>query len=632
MCGIAGLFHYGSAASAGVGGGSRLAGIEVMVGGRRVGEATANPDDLQSMVRMSEVMLSRGPDSAGLWQDENGVALFAQRRLAIIETSDRGFQPMVYDGGRLVVNFNGEIYNYRALKAELEAKGRRFASNSDTEVLLHLYDVEGPAMVERLRGMFAFALWDRDRRAMLLARDPFGIKPLYVADDGRTVRFASQVKALVAGGSVDTAPQPAAEVGFLLWGSVPEPFTLYRGIRALPAGHTLWQPIGGAPTLRRYHSIANVLAEAEARPAAPVGEAHTEFLREQIVDTMRHHMVADVPVGVFLSGGLDSSLVAEFATPENAQPLRTVTLGFDEYRGGELDETPIAEATARTHGTQHQTVWVSRAEFAAARDHLLRAMDQPTIDGTNVYFVSKATASTGLKVALSGIGGDEVFAGYPSFRQIPKMVVLASPFAGLGRGFRLVSEPVLRHFTSPKYAGLFEYGSTYGGAYLLRRGLFMPWELPALLDGDIVRQGLADLHTETTLASAIEGVRSPNGRVAALELSFYLRNQLLRDADWAGMAHSLEIRTPFVDVGFFRALAPLIAAPQPVTKADLPPLLSPSVAASLAGRGKRGFVVPVRDWLGVPSHAGAKLRGWRAWALDVIDTFRSTARPAPTAG
>lgn len=581
---------------------------------------------------MSDVMLARGPDSAGLWQDDSGTALFAQRRLAIIETSDRGFQPMVHDGGRLVVNFNGEIYNYRELKAELEAKGRRFASNSDTEVLLHLYDVEGPSMVERLRGMFAFALWDRERRGMLLARDGFGIKPLYIADDGRTLRFASQVKALVAGGFVDTAPQPAAEVGFLLWGSVPEPFTLYRGIRALPAGHTLWQPTGGAPTLRRYHSIAKVLAEAEAGPAAPTGAARLEFLRAHIIDTMRHHMVADVPVGVFLSGGLDSSLVAEFATPENAQALRTVTLGFDEYRGGELDETPIAEATARCHGTQHQSVWVSRAEFAAARDHLLRSMDQPTIDGTNVYFVSKATASTGLKVALSGIGGDEVFAGYPSFRQIPKMVGLASPFAALGRGFRMVSEPVLRHFTSPKYAGLFEYGSTFGGAYLLRRGLFMPWELPALLDGDLVRQGLADLHTDTTLASAIEGVRSANGRVAALELSFYMRNQLLRDADWAGMAHSLEIRTPFVDVGFFRALAPLIVAPQPVTKAELPALLRPSVAASLAGRSKRGFVVPVRDWLGVPSRAGARLRGWRAWALDVIDTFRTGAHVAPSAG
>lgn len=632
MCGIAGLFHYGSAAFAGERGPSRLAGVEVMVGGRRVGEATADPDDLRSMVRMSEVMLSRGPDSAGLWQDDSGVALFAQRRLAIIETSDRGFQPMAHDGGRLVVNFNGEIYNYRALKAELEAKGRRFASNSDTEVLLHLYDVEGPDMVRRLRGMFAFALWDRDRRAMLLARDPFGIKPLYIADDGKTLRFASQVKALLAGGHVDTAPQPAAEVGFLLWGSVPEPFTLHRGIRALPAGHTLWRPTGEAPRLRRHHSIADVLAEAEAGPAAPSGAARADFLRERIVDTMRHHMVADVPVGVFLSGGLDSSLVAEFATPENAQPLRTVTLGFDEYRGSDLDETPIAEATARTHGTRHQTVWVSRAEFAAARDHLLRSMDQPTIDGTNVYFVSKATASTGLKVALSGIGGDEVFAGYPSFRQIPKMVGLTSPFAALGRGFRVVSEPVLRHLTSPKYAGLFEYGSSYGGAYLLRRGLFMPWELPSLLDGEIVRQGLAELRTESTLASAIEGVRSANARVAALELSFYLRNQLLRDADWAGMAHSLEIRTPFVDVEFFRALAPLIAAPQPVTKAELPALLTPSVGAALAGRGKRGFVVPVRDWLGVPSHAGARLRGWRAWALDVIDTFRTGARPAPSAG
>ncbi|MCW5748345.1 MAG: asparagine synthase C-terminal domain-containing protein, partial [Alphaproteobacteria bacterium] len=373
------------------------------------------------------------------------------------------------------------------------------------------------------------------------------------------------------------------------------------------------------------HSIAAVLAEAERDRPAPTGVARMGYLRERIADPVKHHRVADVPVGVFLSAGFDSSLVAQFAVLESPQQLRSVTLGFDEYRDTEADETVIAARVAAHHRAAHRTVWINRAEFAAARSHLMAAMDQPTIDGTNVYFVSKATASTGLKVALSGIGGDEVFAGYPSFRQVPEMVRLVGkvgPLAALGRGFRLVSEPVLRHFTSPKYAGVLEYGGSYGGAYLLRRGLFMPWELPALLDADYLRRGMADLDSIGTLGAAIDGVRSGNGRVAALELSFYLRNQLLRDADWAGMAHSLEIRTPFVDARFFHDLAPLIVADPPLTKAELPPLLSPLVRDALAGRPKSGFQVPVRQWLGMPAGGGARTRGWRAWALQVLADFR----------
>jgi asparagine synthase (glutamine-hydrolysing) len=598
VCGIAGLFHYAAA---------------------------ADRDDQALLARMSAAMATRGPDSEGVWVSDDAGALFAQRRLAIIDPGPGGWQPMSLDGGRLVANYNGEIYNYRALRNELEAEGRRFVSQSDTEVLLHLYDLHGAAMVQRLRGMYALSIWDRARRTMFFARDPFGIKPLYYADDGRTLRFASQVKALLAGGGIDTTPEPAADVGFLMWGSVPEPFTLYKAIRALPAGHLMTVEQGRPPAIRRFHSIAAVLSGAEYERPAPTGVARMGYLRERIADTVKHHMVADVPVGVFLSAGFDSSLVAQFAALGTAEKLRSVTLGFDEYRGTDNDETGVAARIAAHHHADHRTVWVTRAEFAAERERLLAAMDQPTIDGTNVYFVSKATASTGLKVALSGIGGDEVFAGYPSFRQVPEMVRLVGsvgPLAALGRGFRLVSEPVLRRFTSPKYAGMLEYGGTYGGAYLLRRGLFMPWELPALLDADYLRRGMADLDSLPTLAAAIEGVQSPNGRVAALELSFYLRNQLLRDADWAGMAHSLEIRTPFVDARFFHDLAPLIVGKPPLTKAELPALLSPPVRDILDGRPKRGFQVPVRAWLGMPAGRDARTRGWRAWALQVLAGFR----------
>lgn len=575
--------------------------------------------------RMTAYMQARGPEGDGFWlSDASPQAMFGHRRLAFIDIGPSGDQPMGIDGGRFTLCFMGEIYNYQALRAELVQQGVRFDTNSDSEVILRLYAREGAAMLPKLRGMFAFAIWDADRRTLFAARDPFGIKPLYYFDDGRAFRFAAQVKALLAGGSVDTTPEPAGEVGFLLWGSVPEPFTLYRQIRALPAGHSLTLAPGAPARIDRYFSVAAILADAEKAGPAPAGTARLETIGAAIEDTVRHHMVADVPVGLFLSSGLDSSLIAQYAISPAGFPTHSVTLGFKEYVGSLDDETALAAKIAAIDGTQHSTIWIERQEFAAERERLLAAMDQPTIDGTNVYFVSRAAKSAGLKAALSGLGGDEVFAGYPSFRQLPRMVgwIGKVPAARpVGRALRVVSGPLVRQFTSPKYAGVLELGGDWSGAYLLRRGLFMPWELAERLDGDYLRQGLRDLDTHEVLSSAIAGIRSGNGRVSALELSFYMRNQLLRDADWAGMAHSIEIRVPFVDAAFFRAMAPFIVADPPVTKPEVRQVIRPEVRALLEGLPKRGFQVPVRDWLGGSAPGGAEGRGWRGWALQVRAAF-----------
>jgi asparagine synthase (glutamine-hydrolysing) len=481
------------------------------------------------LLSIRDCMTARGPDGAGEWCGAHRRIGLAHRRLSIIDLSPAGAQPMLLADRELAIVFNGEIYNYRELRCALEKRGRVFKSASDTEVLLHLYAERGEAMVHELRGMFAFAIWDGAKRGLFLARDPLGIKPLYVADDGKTLRVASQVKALLAGGKIDTTPEPAGHTGFFLWGHVPEPYTLYRGIRSLPAGVTMWIDANGTKRQWTYCSVKQVLANAErehCRLAAP----RSALLRSALEDSVRRHCVADVPVGVFLSSGMDSSTLTGLAAEQGGR-LCTITLGFQEFKGSQDDETPLAECVATHYGTQHQTIWVSRNDFSAHLDRFFTSMDQPSTDGVNTYFVSLVAARSSLKVALSGLGGDELFAGYPSFAQVPRMaggLRFLPPGNSLGKAFRVFSSAILKHFTSPKYAGLLEYGGSYGGAYLLRRGMFMPWELPEVLDVEIARQGWEELQPVVRLEETLNGLRSPRARVICLELCRYMRNQRKR--------------------------------------------------------------------------------------------------------
>jgi asparagine synthase (glutamine-hydrolysing) len=574
---------------------------------------SAPPVSLARLQKASAAMTVRGPDGSGEWISADGCIGLVHRRLAILDLSESGAQPMATSDGSTRVVFNGEIYNFPELRVQLERKGYQFHSNSDTEVLLHLYQECGSGMVRQLRGMFAFALWDARSRGILLARDPFGIKPLYYVDDGACLRAASQVKALLAAGDIDTSPSAAGHVGFFVWGHIPEPWTLYKGIRALPAGTTLWvEQHGRMAQPEAYFDLATELRDIEEH-AEPLrsSEVH-ERLRVAIAGSVAHHMISDVPVGAFLSSGIDSTSIAVLAAEHSHQPLRTVTLGFAEYRSSPNDEVPLAEESAKEFGFEHSTRWVQRGQFEAERNEIMAAMDQPSIDGVNAYFVSKAARELGLKVALSGLGGDELFGGYPSFEDIPSLVRYIKPFSFLGKSFRWLSGALLRKFTSPKYASLFEFGGTYGGAYLLRRGLCMPWELPTVLDGDLVREGWRELSSLSLLNATTSGITSSRLRVSALETAWYMRNQLLRDTDWASMAHSLEVRVPLVDIVLWRDVMKLVAAGHLVGKYDLAHCPRRRLPAPILGRTKTGFSVPVREWL--RSYAYGETRGLRGWA------------------
>ena len=564
-------------------------------------------------------MIRRGPDGCGeFWSEERRLGL-GHRRLSIVDLSDRAAQPMVSATGRYAVVFNGEIYNYPALKRELEAGGVRFASNSDTEILLQLYEREGAAMVQRLRGMFAFAIWDNVARNLFLARDPYGIKPLYIADDGWTFRFASQVKALLAGGRVSRDPEPAGLVGFQLWGSVPEPFTLYRDIRSLPAGHTQVIDASGPRPPQPFASVAGIFHQGRA------GSAGGTDVRAALADSIRAHLMADVEVGVFLSAGIDSGAILGLMRDAGQQKITAITLAFDEFSGTTDDETAGARELAQLYGAQHIVRKVDEAEFQHDLPLILDAMDQPTIDGINTWFIAKAAREAGLKVAMSGVGGDELMAGYPSFRDLPRWVsLLRLPAAipGLGKAFRLGSALLGLDRANPKFPGLVEYGGSWPSAYFLRRALLLPYELRSVLDDETIALGMARLNPFAQIAVVDASAKcSPVSRVAALESSFYLRNQLLRDVDWAGMAHSIEIRTPLVDIELLRQLSPATAGiTGRLGKLALGTAPSTPLPERLIGNSKTGFSIPLSQWLRADRARPASNRGAasRAWASEVI--------------
>jgi len=575
---------------------------------------------------ISDAVARRGPDGQGLWLAADRRVGFAHRRLAIIDLGDRAAQPMFQDGpkGRLAITYNGEIYNFLELRERLEAENYAFVTNSDTEVLLNLYRRYGSDMVDHLRGMYAFAIWDEERRGLFLGRDPFGIKPLYYRDDGKTVAVASQVKALLAGLAAAGIPRPtvdaAGHVGFFLFGYVPEPHTLYDGIRALPAGTTLWIDKNGPAPEHNFFNVSDRLARsAESGPDTALPEG---ALGDLLRDSVRHHFVSDVPVGVFLSSGLDSATLAGLASEVKGANLDTLTLGFDEFAGTARDEVPLAEKIAQHYGTRHHTVRVAGGDFADDLDDLLDAMDQPSIDGVNTYFVAKAARREGLKVALSGLGGDELLCGYDTFSQVPSLVSALGWMPGrgrLGRGLRALLAPASGLGLPPKAAGLLEYGGRYGEAYLLRRALMMPWELEGelstVMDAAMIRQGLADLQATRQLERCQRDIGGGKRKLVALEMSWYMRSQLLRDADWAGMAHGVEIRVPLVDPVLFEGLAAHLgtaAGPDKQAMARTPAVPLP---AAVLNRPKSGFFVPVREWLegdkgggGGPGERG--LRGW----------------------
>lgn len=610
MCGINGIFHYA--------------------------DGKSREDHRRELRATRDYMTHRGPDGSGEWWSEGDRVGLGHRRLSILDLTEAGAQPMCGPDGAHVVTFNGEIYNYPQIKARLEAEGTVFRTHADTEILLHLYARYGRDMVHHLRGMFAFAIWDERKQGMLLARDPYGIKPLYTSDVGGVFRFASQVKALLAGGNISREPEPAGVVGFFLWGSVPEPFTLYRDISLLPAGSSQWVDASGAQEPVAYITVPGVLS---AKSAGLDEAAAAAAVRDATAESVRAHLLADVEVGLFLSAGVDSAALLGLMRDAGQRNVTTITLAFDEFAGTAQDEAPLAAEIAKRYDARNIARRVSRTEFEQWLPEILDAMDQPSIDGINTWMVARAAKEVGLKVALSGVGADELLGGYPTFRDVPrwaKFMRVPSAVPMLGVATRLTFDALRLLPDRPKARSMIELGGSFAGAYLLRRGLFLPSELRTFLDRDTWQTGLARLDPVERLAANafIPQPASDKSRITALETCQYMRNQLLRDADWAGMAHGVEIRTPFVDIELLRSLAPVIgnmsAGAGKLALANAPTRPLP---ASVVDRPKTGFQIPTERWLGDLSGEHGRYTGAasRVWATKVHDHARAL-RESPSAG
>ena len=530
--------------------------------------------------------------------------------------------------GRYVIVFNGEIYNFRELRKDLEAEGVKFRTTSDTEVLLALFADEGEAMLPRLRGMFAFAIWDSLLSELFVARDPYGIKPLYYGKtiDGGFI-VASQVKASLASGQVSREREPAGLAGFYLWGSVPEPWTLYRGLFALPAGHWMRVREGEPEVSVSWHDIRQHWRGDGGQLSA---EELQDKVRQAVTDSVRAHLVADVPVCVFLSGGIDSAVMAGIASQLGVK-VEGITIGFDEFTGCHDDEVPIAASIAAYYDLPHVVRRVSRAEFEQDIPRILDAMDQPTIDGVNTWFASKAASERGYKVVLSGVGGDELFCGYSSFRTIPRGASLGRAISSIPGARSLMNTPftwLAKRRSQPKLADFPEFMSSIERMYFLQRSLFLPRELSALMGVDMAREGLKRLcgmPPGISLADARDGTAA----VGLLHSTHYLLNQLLRDSDWASMGHSLELRTPLVDSALLGILGPYVSGfAGGIGKEMLARSPYKSLPDNIINRPKTGFSLPMQQWLSEVQNLNGKIdiplvsgkgESWaRRWARTVI--------------
>ena len=575
MCGIAGLIVYGE----------------------------AEPVREEDVRVMRDAQRHRGPDDEGLWTSEDGRIGLGHRRLTIQDLSPLGHQPMATDDGRIRVVYNGEIYNVGALRNDLVTRGYRFRSSSDTEVLLHGYREWGLGLLDRLRGMFAFALHDDERGETLLARDPLGIKPLYVADDGSRLAFASEVQALrrvVADGGID----PEALATYLLWGSIGAPRTLYRDIRLLPPGTWLRVVRGAVEGPSTYFRLEDQFGHSEAMEPVEAAAA----LRTALVDSVRHHMVADVPVGAFLSGGVDSSALLGLMAEVHEGPICTVTLALDDPA---LDESRLARQAAKLYGSEHREIPIRIEEVRERIADAVRSLDQPSIDGINTYFVSEAAAKAGLKVAVSGVGGDELFGGYRSFGRVPRIRCMhAAGRAMLGGGTALSAvagglRRLPRTRMRSALARALEFGADDAGAYYVERGLFSPSEVRDLLAPEVV-DAVEACDPRAELNARVDPMGLPETeRVSALEFRQYLQVQLLRDTDAVGMRHSVEIRTPLVDRDLLCAAArvPAVLRRSGPAKRFLREAPRAPVPEALWRRQKQGFTLPFEDWLrngGIP--------------------------------
>jgi asparagine synthase (glutamine-hydrolysing) len=555
--------------------------------------------------RGTQSLAHRGPDDSGtilLRDSSHGHCEIGlgNRRLAILDLSPLAHQPMHDAANGNWIVYNGEIYNFREVRQELAQAGTVFVSHSDTEVLLKAYGQWGESCLTKFRGMFAFAIWDASRHRLFLARDPMGIKPLYYAQAGAYFIFASEVRSILGTGLVPRRIDRAGLINFLTFGSAYDPLTLVEGVHALSPGHSLtWD--AGVLSQSQYWDLVEESSDAEGNHVS--SHAHKSLalsdLQPALEEAVRLQLVSDVPLGVFLSGGIDSSALVSILSRGGITPS-TFSIVFRE---ADFSEGEYSRAIARRFRTDHHEITVSQTDVLSSVPAALSAMDLPTMDGVNTYFVSREARSAGVKVALSGLGGDEVFAGYSNFRSVPRM----ERFANLWKHVPLpVRDTAASAFSAlfpendqnRKLASLARDNGRLLHPYFLTRMLFTPRQRELLFPG------AASNDSETATASQrglLHKARAldPINRVSYLESRCYMLNTLLRDADFMSMSQGLEVRVPLIDHILAKAVLSLPGASKlnSTPKKLLVDALAGSLPDEIVHRPKRGFTLPFEHWM-----------------------------------
>ncbi|MFC0514588.1 asparagine synthase (glutamine-hydrolyzing) [Mucilaginibacter angelicae] len=568
--------------------------------------ARLSPAESRDKVQlMCRALQHGGPDDEGIFSDEKANLVFGHRRLSLIDLTSNGHQPMADADQRAWLSFNGEIYNYSGLKNELAKTGARFQSGTDTEVILQAYLNWGTAAFSKLRGMFAFALYDAGKRLTYLVRDTAGIKPLYYSADNDELCFSSEVRAFKAAG-LAKENDPDWKVRFLAFGHIPEPYTTLKRVFSLPKGHFLcWQHGNASYTLNSY-SID--------RPTDAIAAQHDarQLIRNALNLSVHRQLVADAPIGVFLSGGIDSSLITLLANEQKKEQLKTISIFFDEKSYDERSYQNIVNDKIKGENFPHL---VKQADFEAFLPQLLDAMDMPTTDGTNSWFISKYAHEDGLKAVLSGVGADELFGGYPSFGRIQYLGYL-----------RRLPSRVIRaagRFLPDHYKRVAFMAIDHPSAdYLALRGFFSSKDISGLLDTSVGH--INDILFGTTLSSAPRSY--DNEHAEWFETNFYMQNQLLRDTDVMSMSHGLEVRVPFLDEDFTQTVRS-IATDLRFNKEQPKKLLIDSfenlLPREIWNRPKMGFTFPLQKWMSASTRI-SDVNGYQGKAAkNVIQRFNN---------
>jgi asparagine synthase (glutamine-hydrolysing) len=557
------------------------------------GIATLSPSEAlrPAAERMAAAMRHRGPDSQGV--QEFPSCLLVNARLSIIDLSDRARMPMSSADGQTWITYNGETYNAAELRAELVARGHSFQTTSDTEVVLHLYQEYGEGFVKKLRGMFAFAIWDENEGKLVLGRDRLGIKPVYVHESGGRLIFASEVKTLLASGLAPRQLDPAGLRAFLQLGHIPPPWSAIRGIQPLPPGHIgVWK--GGAWRTEQYWTLS-----PHSSQGVPAGHLAAD-LSEVLLDAMCNHLVSDVPVLIFLSGGTDSACLGALARAAGAQNLAAMTVGFAE---AEFDESALTRRTAEALGIPLEVVTLEARRVEADLDHAVWALDEPSVDGLNSYWISKLGAEAGFKVALSGQGGDELFGGYeslPWFERFNKVARWAKPLPAFPLGL-LLDQDVFP-FRWRKLSYLIGADDPFVAAQLAVKVLFLDRDVGALVSPSMGRNGHhAEAREHLAYWSHQVEKEDLRERLAFMDIHTHLEPRLLRDLDAMSMAHSIEVRPVFLDHRVVEFLLPVPSSVRMRQKRLLldaaRAFLPPALLADLESRRKRTFTFPFQRWL-----------------------------------